>query len=82
MFPTSMQLLYSSFSECQIIQELFQDRNWAENPILLSPHVFDAVDGTIQDAEISFQMLPKYSYVPVNLQTISWASVIFNHARV
>ena len=35
---------YSWFSVCQIIQELFQDQNWAENPlILLSWHMFDAV---------------------------------------
>jgi len=54
MFPTSTQWLYSWFPECQIIQELFQDRNWAENLILLSRHVCDAVVGMREDAENSF----------------------------
>ena len=28
------------------------------------------------------QMLPKFSNVPVNLQILSWASIIFYHAQV
>ena len=57
MFPTSTQWQYCWFSVCQIIQELFQARNWVENPILLSLYVFNAVVGMIQDAENSIQLL-------------------------
>ena len=40
-----------------IIQELFQDQNWVENLILLSLHVFNAMDCMIEDVEKSFQLL-------------------------